>query len=596
MITSLFSVFLALLALGFIIFIHELGHFWMARRCGMRVEAFGIGFGKPIFTFLRNGVRWNIGWLPFGGYVKIAGMEKENGVDPKDIPDGFFGSSPVSRVLVALAGPLANVLLAFVLFVAVYAMGGRIKSFSEVTNRIGWVDPQSELYNQGVRPGDIIVSYDNRPVRVASDHMQAPMTAKDRLLVEGLKRSEKGYTPFKLPITPYLFPKGSDSALRVSGVLAPANFLIWTPELVGASSVSPTGIQPKDRIVWVNGERIYSSYQLSTLLNDSSVLVTVHRSVQGANQLLQLRVPRVAVSECKLDFPVRNEISDWQYAAGLKAVKSSQLFILPYNLTGQGVVENALELFDDIRLEQKLLPGDAIIAVQGMPVTNSVEILKEMQKHEAVVIVEKMSFLNPVSIKEATQAFDDDENLTAFTAALRDVGSGKAAVSGPYRLLKPVPLTSMDAQDGKKFFILGLQGVSDLPVLYNPGPLESMEGAVRDMARTLSALVSGYLSPKWLSGPIGMVQIIQKQTSSSLPDSCYWVGLISLYLALSNLLPLPVLDGGYILLALFEIVTGKRFSAKVLEKLVMIFTIALVLLILFVTYHDIVRVLSGMFG
>ena len=63
--------------LTIVVFIHELGHYWMARRVGMRVESFGIGFGRPIVTWLHNGVKWNICWLPFGGYVKIAGMEKE---------------------------------------------------------------------------------------------------------------------------------------------------------------------------------------------------------------------------------------------------------------------------------------------------------------------------------------------------------------------------------------------------------------------------------------------------------------------------------------------------------------------------------------
>src|SRR5438132_112941 len=103
---SLFYVVLAVLGLSFLIFIHELGHFWMARRVGMRVETFAIGFGKPIFSWIRDGVKWQIGWLPFGGYVKIAGTETEEGNDPFSVADGFYGKSPWDRIKVAIMGPL----------------------------------------------------------------------------------------------------------------------------------------------------------------------------------------------------------------------------------------------------------------------------------------------------------------------------------------------------------------------------------------------------------------------------------------------------------------------------------------------------------
>lgn len=91
---SMIYILLAILGLGFLVFIHELGHYWVARRKGMRVEAFAIGFGKPIFTWVRDGVQWHICMLPFGGYVKIAGMQKEGSREPSEIADGFYGKKP----------------------------------------------------------------------------------------------------------------------------------------------------------------------------------------------------------------------------------------------------------------------------------------------------------------------------------------------------------------------------------------------------------------------------------------------------------------------------------------------------------------------
>ena len=89
MIYSIIYVILAAFGLGFLIFIHELGHYFMARRVGMTVEAFAIGFGKPVLSWECNGVKWHICALPFGGYVRIAGMEKKGKLEPHQIPDGF---------------------------------------------------------------------------------------------------------------------------------------------------------------------------------------------------------------------------------------------------------------------------------------------------------------------------------------------------------------------------------------------------------------------------------------------------------------------------------------------------------------------------
>ena len=82
MIYSILYAALAVFALGFLVFVHELGHYFVARREKMRVEAFSIGFGRPILAWKNKGVHWQIGWIPFGGYVKIAGMDSKDSFSP----------------------------------------------------------------------------------------------------------------------------------------------------------------------------------------------------------------------------------------------------------------------------------------------------------------------------------------------------------------------------------------------------------------------------------------------------------------------------------------------------------------------------------
>ena len=89
MIENIIYVILAIIGLGVLVVIHELGHYFMAKKVGMKVEVFSIGFGKSIFSWKKDGVVWKVGCLPFGGYVKIAGMQKEGDKEPYEIENGL---------------------------------------------------------------------------------------------------------------------------------------------------------------------------------------------------------------------------------------------------------------------------------------------------------------------------------------------------------------------------------------------------------------------------------------------------------------------------------------------------------------------------
>ena len=129
MVLSLLYIILAILGLGLLVFIHELGHYWVARKKGMKIEAFSIGFGPSIYEWQKDGVQWKLCWLLFGGYVKIAGMQKEGNLEPSEIPEGFYSKGPWARIQVSLAGPLVNIAFAFAALTALWLLGGREKPF-----------------------------------------------------------------------------------------------------------------------------------------------------------------------------------------------------------------------------------------------------------------------------------------------------------------------------------------------------------------------------------------------------------------------------------------------------------------------------------
>src|ERR1700722_11682453 len=207
---NILNIFLAALGLGFLIFIHELGHYWMARRMGMTVEVFSIGFGKPFYSWERKGVKWQLCYLPFGGFVRIAGMEKKGALEPYQIPDGFYGKKPWSRIKVAVMGPIVNIAFAFFAFCLLWFFGGRTKPFSEYTHLIGWIDPTSEIYQTGVRSGDEITKLNGKPFRNFQDFVYAAIFDGSSTQISG---EEIDYFNAKKSPFAYRFPISKDASI-----------------------------------------------------------------------------------------------------------------------------------------------------------------------------------------------------------------------------------------------------------------------------------------------------------------------------------------------------------------------------------------------
>lgn len=149
-------------AIGPLVFFHELGHYWVARLFKVGAEVFSIGFGREIVGWTdRRGTRWKVGWLPLGGFVRFVGdMNPASApADVADIPEELrsrsFHLKPVwQRFLIVLAGPMANFLLAILIFAAFFAAFGMPRS----PNVVGTVQPGGVAERSGIRPGDRIES------------------------------------------------------------------------------------------------------------------------------------------------------------------------------------------------------------------------------------------------------------------------------------------------------------------------------------------------------------------------------------------------------------------------------------------------------
>jgi regulator of sigma E protease len=219
-----------LVAIGVLVAVHEYGHFWMARRMGIRVLRFSIGFGKLLWSRRgKSGTEYAISAIPLGGYVKLLD-EREGPVDPAALSEAFNRKPVWRRILVLLAGPFANFLFAAVAYWILFVAG--VPGLKPV---IGDVMPDSPMANAGLETGDSIVAVGGEPVRTREGAVLAML---DRLMdgspIELRVRGDQGAGGERRVVVQL---EGADRhALTEPGALMPGlGFDFWYPTI-------PTGI------------------------------------------------------------------------------------------------------------------------------------------------------------------------------------------------------------------------------------------------------------------------------------------------------------------------------------------------------------------
>lgn len=158
------TVLALIVTLGILVTVHEYGHFWVARRCGVKVLKFSVGFGKPLYRwFDKSGTEYAIAWIPLGGYVSMLD-EREGQVPEEERPFAFNQQSVWKRIAIVVAGPVANFLLAILTYWVLFVSGT-----SALAPVVGTVQPGSLAYEAGIEPQAELISIDGEPVHSWQD-------------------------------------------------------------------------------------------------------------------------------------------------------------------------------------------------------------------------------------------------------------------------------------------------------------------------------------------------------------------------------------------------------------------------------------------
>jgi regulator of sigma E protease len=259
--------------LGVLIFVHELGHFMAARRVGVRVLTFSLGFGPKLLRLTRGDTEYCISAIPLGGYVKMAG---ENPDDPRSgQPDEFLSRSKWERFQILIMGPVMNVLLALVVMTFVLHQGAQVPAYEQQPPIVGSVVEGSPAERAGLRPGDRILSVAGRPV-----------DTWERVFVQVSPRAgqqieltvQRDGRPLSLEVVP---AAQTEFQLGEIGALPDMH-----PQVLAVSPGQPAeaaGIEVGDIIVAVNGQPVTRDNPLVKTINRSSgipLTLTLRRAGQ----------------------------------------------------------------------------------------------------------------------------------------------------------------------------------------------------------------------------------------------------------------------------------------------------------------------------
>ena len=554
LLTNVWSIPLVILFFGGSIFIHELGHYLAARWRGLQINRFSIGFGPRLFGWTdKRGVDWRISLIPFGGYVALPQMVDMGRVEGNDEKIDTANLPPLTftdKVMVAAAGPFFNILFALVLAIVLWKVGQN-ETESQTSTTIGYISKTVSPENvpspavvAGLQIGDRIISIDGETMNNWEDIHHAILLGGGRnefgdpAAIFVIKRDGEIMTKEVLPSLVSINSLSGDE-MRQVGISPSHTVLIG--DISPQSSAEKAGLQKGDVITHFNGEKLYSRDQMVNLVqeNDQELELTILRKAKVIKTTLRPEYyhttkPLAVINTGKEIIRVQPTFSD----------DSDALRSDPTSFAEKLLIHNVTPL-TSTRMNRVSF-GDSLTAVNGQ------------------------AFQSLQQIADATTAGIEQVQINGKDFPVEDA---KVVITEP-----------------EKRLIIGIVFEEKGGIIYR-NPLEQMRNS---FDRTI-ALIGGFLNPRTdigisqLNSPLGIGRTLNKLFQIDLRTGIWLTMFLNINLALMNLLPIPVLDGGHIVFALLTKLRGRPLPPSLIGSLQGTFMIALFGLMFFTLFRDTIR-------
>ena len=526
------------LLLGIVVLVHEFGHFIVARMCGVRVEVFSIGFGKPLLKKKSGDTEYRISLVPLGGYVKMLGESTADAaeVDEKDIQYSFSGKKWWQKVLIVVAGPFFNLIFAFIVFLFVSFF-----MFSAPSSVLEFVSPDGAAYAAGISDGDKIVELNGNPVAVWEDISISSMpVSADGTCGEINVKVEKAFTK---EIKTYIFHPKSGKYTDLLGedrIRCEIGVVRSPRESKIALLKKFDGLKNGDLVLSVDGKKISRFYELESALNKPFKTMALLREN----------------SEITVDFPENlSEKPEIVYGGMLVSKVESGSYS------------------EKVGIKK----GDLITAVDGVEMKAPFQFYSKIGKLREGDVV-KLSIIRDFEQKdiEFTASFDEKEDdMTGLQRKRINWGA------------------DFDYNFDIPEIYARRNNLLTFPVRY---AAKEMVEIISTTFKGFAYMISGKISTKGLGGPIMIFDISKRAAEAGFKYFLMMMAMISINLGIINLFPIPVLDGGYVVIYGLEGITGRVIPQKIKERALMVGLFMLCALMVFAIFNDFTRYIPMFFN
>lgn len=536
-----------IILLGLLIFVHEMGHFLVAKYFGVRVEVFSLGFGKKLFKKRRGDTEYAISVIPFGGYVKMFGDELGTEI-PEEEKKFAFNHKPVSqRIWIVLAGPLMNFFFAILLFMMIALVGEDI-----VGTTVGDLSPHSVAYQSGFRTGDKILSVNGVAVETW-DELQAQVQSNKNKAISLNVASAAGETRSFEATTVTSENKNVLSDDLYVGEIPGLNFTFRATG-VGISDpnslAAKAGIKTGFLIQSVNGKPVQKWADL---------LATIESEEKNKTAFLNLAFTATEDSKTpiSLDLPFVHDGTDASTILKNAGIEPSDLYV-------SKIVENSAAA------KAGLKENDRILAINGTEINFWEDLVSRVQKYSPEQDPLQLKVLREGQVLELAIR---PEITTQQDHAGKDKNVYALGIMTSMILAPPQTVRIKTSNPFKAAYI-GLQ--------------KTLHWS-KATALSFLRLIQNRVSPKSIGGPIMIGQLASKTFQIGLSAFLKIMAIISINLFVLNLLPVPILDGGHLLFYVIEALRGAPLSMKKLEIAQQIGLVLLMGLMVFALFNDITR-------
>lgn len=531
-----------IILLGLLIFVHEMGHFLVAKFFGVRVEVFSLGFGKKIFSFKRGDTTYAISLIPLGGYVKMYGDEINADI-PAEQKKYSFTHKPVSqRIGVVIAGPLMNFFFAiFVLFIV--AMLGE----DARAPKVGDVVSNSQAFSAGFRSGDQILTVDAKPVKTWDEFEKYIGEKHDQTVSIQVQRENVAQTE-DFQVVPKLLPNPNVLSLQENiGAIDGVSFLSKA-SLVGVkydSVAYKAGLRTGDLINAINGNPVQYFRELDNIF------------VSAQGQPIELDVERLEINSQKSEKLKVQIPTTVQFASmAVLGIEGPELYLADIKK-------------DSPAMKAGLKSGDRVAKVGSTEPKIWEDVLNIVKSYKGEGQIE-FKVLREGKIMDFAIAPEMTSQMTS------QGGEEKRFTIGI------VPWIAM-ANISK--VVIKADGVGAALVRGFDRTVEITKMTVVSFVR----LIQTKISPKNIGGVISIGQAASETYKAGITSFLQMMAVISVNLFILNLLPIPVLDGGHLLFYTIEAIKGSPLSLRKMEIAQQVGLVVLMSLMVFALFNDFTR-------